>query len=95
METVQSDFPQVTQSFVGCADDLDQQFNVANLFWKMTGIGREKWNNYPEQMKAQLMPSAQGSMGQFANQLIMSGIQGIGASQMASWAMEQQLKGAV
>jgi hypothetical protein len=62
----------VTQRFTGYVDDFGPGFNVAYLYWRLTGIGREELEAMPEQVRAQRERPALGSFQQMANAVMGS-----------------------
>ena len=80
--TSQSAEPQITQQFVGY-DDFAPLFNIDSLYWRMTGIGRERWDSLSPEVQAQIESPPSGSMGQMAKALMLGGelgLRGLGQS---------------
>ena len=62
------DFPQIQQEWIG-VDDFHPMFNIADLYWKVTGIGAERLASMTPEMRRQIERPIMIHAGQMANAL--------------------------
>jgi len=67
------DFPQSRESWVGTRDEFQPELNIANLYWKLAGIGREQLDALSPEERARIESPIMPCTGQSDNNLASLG----------------------